>query len=35
MARFNKVSEANPSYVAPEAETGGMVANWFEMPDQT
>lgn len=32
-ARFNKVSEANPSYTAPEAETGGLVANWFEMPD--
>ena len=33
VARFNKVSEANPSYVAPESETGGMAANWFEMPD--
>lgn len=33
IARFNKVSEFNPSYVAPEAETGGMAANWFEMPD--
>jgi len=32
-ATFNKVSQFNPSYVAPEAETGGMAANWFEMPD--
>lgn len=32
-AIFNKVSEANPSYEAPEADTGGMAANWFEMPD--
>ena len=32
-ARFNKVSEANSSYVAPEAETGGVVANWFDMPE--
>ena len=32
-AIFNKVSEVNPSYKAPEAETGGMVANWFQMPD--
>ena len=32
-ARFNKVSESNPSYEAPEAETGGVVANWFEMPE--
>ena len=32
-AIFNKVSEANPSYEAPEAETGGLVANWFEMPE--
>ena len=33
VARFNKVNEPNPSYVAPEEETGGSVANWFEMPD--
>lgn len=33
VARFNKVSEPNQSYVAPEGETGGVVANWFEMPD--
>lgn len=33
MAIFNKVSEANPSYEAPEADTGGMVANWFTMPE--
>lgn len=33
VARFNKVAEANPSYVAPEGETGGVVANWFDMPD--
>ena len=32
-ARFNKVSESNPSYEAPEAETGGVAANWFKMPD--
>ncbi len=32
-AWFNKVTEPNPSYVAPEAETGGVVANWFEMPE--
>jgi len=32
-ARFNRVFESNPSYVAPEADTGGMAANWFEMPD--
>jgi beta-galactosidase len=32
-ARFNKVTEPNPSYVAPEAETGGLVSNWFQMPD--
>ena len=30
---FNKVAEPNPSYVAPETETGGLVSNWFEMPD--
>ena len=33
VARFNKVAEPNASYVAPEGETGGLVANWFEMPD--
>lgn len=32
-AIFNKVSESNPSYKAPEDETGGMVSNWFKMPD--
>lgn len=32
-AMFNKVSEANPSYKAPESETGGVVANWFTMPE--
>ncbi len=33
VALFNKVAEPNPSYEAPEAEKGGVVANWFEMPD--
>ncbi|MBS4208202.1 glycoside hydrolase family 2 TIM barrel-domain containing protein [Bacillus sp. FJAT-50079] len=33
VARFNKVAEPNPSYKAPEEDTGGVVANWFEMPD--
>ena len=33
VAKFNKVAEPNPSYEAPEAETGGVVANWFQMPD--
>ena len=32
-ARFNKVSEPNPSYRSPEAETGGLVSNWFQMPE--
>ncbi|GFP74419.1 glycoside hydrolase family 2 protein [Clostridium fungisolvens] len=32
-AIFNKVSQTNQSYEAPEAETGGLVANWFEMPE--
>lgn len=32
-ASFNKVDESNPSYVAPEAETGGLVSNWFQMPE--
>jgi len=31
-ARFNRVSEPNPSYEAPEAK-GGVVANWFDMPE--
>ena len=34
VARYNRVAEPNPSYVAPETETGGVVANWFDMPDQ-
>jgi len=33
VARFNKVSKPNISYDAPEEEKGGMVANWFDMPD--
>ena len=33
VALFNKVEEANPSYVCPESESGGAVANWFEMPE--
>ncbi len=32
-AFFNKVEEANPSYVLPESEAGGVVDNWFEMPE--
>ncbi|MGM9928228.1 MAG: glycoside hydrolase family 2 protein [Bacillus sp. (in: firmicutes)] len=32
-AHFNKVAEPNESYVAPEEDTGGVVANWFDMPD--
>lgn len=32
-ARFNKVAEPNPSYEAPEEDKGGVVANWFQMPD--
>ncbi len=32
-AHFNKVAEQNPSYVAPEEDTGGAVANWFDMPE--
>jgi beta-galactosidase len=32
-ARFKKVSEPNPSYRAPESETGGLVSNWFQMPE--
>lgn len=31
-AHFNKVNEGNRSYEAPE-EKGGIVDNWFEMPD--
>jgi len=33
VARFNKVYVANKSYEAPEEVKGGMVANWFDMPD--
>lgn len=32
VARFNKVSEENSSYYAPE-EKGSIVSNWFEMPE--
>jgi beta-galactosidase len=32
-AHFMKVDEVNSSYTAPEAETGGLVSNWFQMPD--
>jgi beta-galactosidase len=32
-ARFNKVAEANSSYEAPEEDKGGVVGNWFTMPD--
>lgn len=32
-ARFNKVSESNPSYEAPKVEKGGVAANWFKMPE--
>jgi beta-galactosidase len=32
-ARFEKVAEANPSYEAPEEGRGGVVANWFKMPE--
>lgn len=32
-ARFNKVAEPNPSYEAPEEDKGGVVGNWFQMPD--
>ncbi|NOU69703.1 DUF4982 domain-containing protein [Paenibacillus sp. LMG 31461] len=31
-AFFNKVAVANPSYEAPE-EKGGIVKNWFQVPD--
>ena len=33
VARFNKVAEPNPSYEAPEADKGGVVDNWFDMPE--
>lgn len=32
-AFFNKVEEANPSYVCPESDTGSVVSNWFKMPE--
>lgn len=32
-AFFNRVSEPNPSYKAPDSETGGLVSNWFQMPE--
>ncbi len=32
-AMFARVSESNPSYRAPEAESGGIVSNWFKMPE--
>ncbi|OCA86702.1 glycoside hydrolase family 2 protein [Bacillus sp. FJAT-27986] len=32
-AHFNKVDEPNPSYLVPESDGGGVVANWFDMPD--
>lgn len=32
-ARFTKVSESNLSYEVPEGDNGGVVANWFNMPD--
>ncbi|PFO07838.1 beta-galactosidase [Bacillus sp. AFS076308] len=32
-ARFMKVAEPNPSYEAPEEDKGGVVGNWFQMPD--
>lgn len=33
VARFNKVAEANLSYECPGDGKGGVVANWFDMPD--
>ncbi|WP_462412602.1 glycoside hydrolase family 2 protein [Neobacillus sp. Marseille-QA0830] len=33
VARFNKAAEPNPSYEAPEADKGGIVGNWFTMPE--
>lgn len=32
-AHFNKVDEPNPSYLVPESDAGGVVANWFDMPE--
>ena len=32
-ARFMKVAAPNPSYEAPEEDKGGVVGNWFQMPD--
>ncbi|PGV49302.1 glycoside hydrolase family 2 TIM barrel-domain containing protein [Bacillus sp. AFS037270] len=32
-AVFNKVSEPNPSYEAPDEGKGEAVENWFQMPD--
>lgn len=32
-ALFTRVNEPNSSYEAPEGEKGGVVANWFQMPD--
>ncbi|MCM8710051.1 glycoside hydrolase family 2 protein [Clostridium sp. SYSU_GA19001] len=32
-ALFNKVYEPNISYEAPEKDKGGLVANWFTMPE--
>lgn len=32
-ALFSKVKEASTSYKAPEGEKGGVVSNWFQMPD--
>jgi len=32
-AFFNRVWSPNPSYKAPEAESGGIVSNWFQMPE--
>ncbi len=33
VAKFSKVSEPNLSYEVPEADKGGTVSNWFNMPD--
>jgi beta-galactosidase len=32
-AQFTKVAEPNPSYEAPEEDKGGVVGNWFQMPE--
>ena len=32
-AQFMKTAEPNPSYEAPEEDTGGVVGNWFQMPE--